>query len=133
MAVGEPRKDILNFYGKKEFREKTWPEFDKICKREHTSRSAKIREYVEGYVKLHAAGNPQQRLDIMEKLGVPYRAGTCLDCGRKPKYEAQVKSVRVLLCDDCLKKRKTWPSTNAKGVTCWKELPKNEQKNCSEI
>lgn len=124
MTINESRKDIVNFYAKREFRDKTWPEFDKICKREHTSRSAKIREYVEGYVKLHAAGNPQQRLDTMAKLGVPYRAGTCLDCGRKPKYEAQVKGVRVYLCEQCLKKRKKWPSTSPKGLVCWKEMKK---------
>jgi hypothetical protein len=124
LTIEESSKDIVNFYAKKEFRQTTWPKFERICAREHTSRSKKIREFVEAYVKLHDPGNPQQRIDVIAKLGVPYRAGSCVDCGRKPKYEAQIKDVRVFLCEQCLNKRRKWPSTNAKGITCWKELLK---------
>jgi hypothetical protein len=94
----EGRKTICNFYVSVEFKEKVWPEFKTICAREESSASEKLRDMIDEYVRLHAAGNPQSRLDVIMKLDKPYRAGVCLDCGDKAKYETWINGVKVFLC-----------------------------------
>ncbi len=105
---------ICNFYGTDDFKI-VWKKFKVIAKRENSSASAKIREYVEGYVKLHDEGNPQLRIDVTLDLEKPYRANRCLDCKKKPRFEGILRGHKVRLCQDDLEKRK-------KELTGWREL-----------
>lgn len=40
-----------------------WEEFVKICQREGSSASKKLREFIQAYVQAHSHGNPQALLD----------------------------------------------------------------------
>lgn len=117
--AGQARSDICNFYAPEEFKTNIWKKFKRICTAEGTSASDKIRDMVEDYVRLHESGNPQTRIDVIAKLGKPYRANACMDCGKKPKYEAVIKGVKVFLCEIHKDKRK-----QKDGLQAWREIKK---------
>ena len=52
-----------------------WEKFKKICKREGSSASEKLREFIMAYVDAHDHGNPQTLLDRYSKGG-PTSTGT---------------------------------------------------------
>jgi hypothetical protein len=53
-----------------------------ILKREHSNFSQWVRDQTESYVRLHEPGNPQQRIDIILKIGKAYHAPSKI-CGFK--------------------------------------------------
>ena len=92
--------------------------FDEICTREGSSRSEKIREFIERYVIVHVEGNPQMLLlkfmeetklkecffcrDRKEKLfKVVYKSGlvapTCEACLNKNRAKGAFSTVRRVL------------------------------------
>lgn len=110
---------VFSFYGDQDFKPR-WEKFLKICEREETSdakssASKHIRDFVEEYVMLHEPGNPQQRFDVLAKLGKAYRANACLDCGAKPTHEVTINGVKAFACRTHFIKRRS-------SLNGWKEL-----------
>jgi tRNA-dihydrouridine synthase len=76
-----------------------------IAKREGRPVAEVVRELVEGYVRLHEPGNPQQRLDVVLKTGKAYHAPSPIcqvrDCMRnidkvlayRPSRKSEYKEV----------------------------------------
>lgn len=118
------REDIINLYVQEEWRNTQWKKFRQICEREGISASAKIRQFIEDYNSKHEPGNPQTRMDIIMTLGQAYKAKSCLDCNKPPRYEALVKGVKVFFCEKHLNARKHLPKANAKSLQSWRELTK---------
>ena len=78
----------------------TWAKFLKICKREGSSGSEKIRDLVRDYVKLHEPGNPQQLLTRFAEGGGAYRAPhTCCFCWRQGEYVGEYEYTKYRLCE----------------------------------
>lgn len=101
------RIDIFNVYACESFIVDTWRgSFKRICDREGISRSDKVRDLIEEYVRLHGPGNPITTLDVLMKLGKPYRAGVCLDCGGKATHEGIINGISVYLCSRDFTKRR---------------------------
>ena len=79
--ITKKRKKERRFYIPQSF-EFTFGTFLEILHREGCSLSKWLREEIESYVRLHEPGNPQQRLDIIMKLGKAYHAPSKI-CGFK--------------------------------------------------
>lgn len=97
------RMDIRNFYVDELFiTEKTWEKLADIAKREGSSRSAIVRRLVKDYVRAHAPGNPQQRLDRIIKTGRPYRwdPKMCGFCTSHARFIAEhMKGAKRYACE----------------------------------
>jgi len=81
-------------------REITFQKLDQILEREGKNFSKWVFEQALPYVRLHEPGNPQQRLDVLSKLGKPYKAKSCLECGAKPFVIAVKDDKRFYLCKE---------------------------------
>jgi len=75
------RYQILHLYVKKS-RLLLHDQMQRIMQREGKSFSEFLWDAVESYVRLHEPGNPQQRLDVIMKLGKAYHAPNPI-CGFK--------------------------------------------------
>jgi hypothetical protein len=73
------RTKVRRFYVPTKF-ENTFNMLQSILKREGINFSQWVREQTEGYVRLHEPGNPQQRLDIILKLGKAFHSPSKI-CG----------------------------------------------------
>jgi len=75
------KKKERRFYVPASF-ENTFNLLQTILKREHSNFSQWVRDNAESYVRLHEPGNPQQRLDMILRLGKAYHAPSRI-CGFK--------------------------------------------------
>jgi hypothetical protein len=81
MSISRKRHKVRRFYVPDAF-EDTFKTFEEILAREKKSLSSWLRDNAEHYVRLHEPGNPQQRIDIIMKLGKAYHAESPI-CGFK--------------------------------------------------
>ena len=85
-----------------------WTAYQEIVKREGKTVSEAIVEYVCEYTRMHAPGNPQQRLDTIMDLGRAYRSDQCNMCERKPVFKAFLGKKSVLLCEEHFEQKRGW-------------------------
>jgi hypothetical protein len=120
------RKRERRFYVPASF-EHTFDLLQTILKREGSSLSRWVRDNAESYVRLHEPGNPQQRLDVIMKLGKAYHAPKPI-CGFKDCFR-DVAGVGVFvqngkeygLCERHLKEAKE------QGPKVWRALSWSER------
>lgn len=75
----------------------TWDKFLEICKREGSSGSKKLREFIIEYVHQHEPGNPQLRLDRVLEDGGP-RGPVCAVCGIPAMFQVHSQGSTVYRC-----------------------------------
>ena len=75
----------------------TWDKFIEICRREGSSASKKLREFIIEYVADHEPGNPQLKLDRVLEDGGP-RGPVCDVCGQVAKYRVNLPGRQLYRC-----------------------------------
>ena len=110
-------KDIpnKNFYWGHGYQE-TWEKFKEICRREGSTVSEKLREFVFDYVRVHEPGNPQLRLDVIMQDGGP-KDPACSECGDPAERRYRTRKGPVLRC-----RRHRLGAGDPLGVLGWEEV-----------
>lgn len=83
-----------------------WKKFKEICKREESTASKRLLEFIKDYNLRHDSGNPQQRLDTIQDLGKAYRAESCQTCGAQPEFEGYDGKRWLRFCSAHFRKNK---------------------------